>query len=58
MLENITSAVTGLLTLLGNVINPSLAGDNAVAPAYAAAFALPVLAGVMAFVVRMVRKAR
>lgn len=57
MLDNITSAVSGLLTLLGNVINPTIS-DNVSAPAYAAAFALPVLAGALAFVVRMVRKAR
>lgn len=56
MLENITAAVTGLLTLLGDVINPDL--GTSTAPAYAAAFALPVLAGALAFVVRMVRKAR
>lgn len=57
MLSNLTDILTEILAQIGSIIVWSSSG-TATAPAYAALFGLPILAGISAFVVRLVKKAR
>lgn len=58
MVDEITTAVTGILTAITNIISPSGGAGSTAAAAYAAIFALPVLGGVVAFSRRLIKKSR
>lgn len=58
MVADITSAVTGILTAIENIIVPTAGADSTAAAAYAAIFALPILGGVVAFSRRLIKKSR
>lgn len=50
-----TSLISGIITALGDLIDPT---DSTNAVAYVALLAMPVLAGVVAFARRLVKKAK
>ena len=50
-----TALITGILSAIGDLINPS-SGENTVA--YVVLLAMPVLAGVVLFARRLVKKAK
>lgn len=56
MVEDITAALTGILSGISSLINPLAGQTNAAA--YAAVLALPILGGVVAFGRRLVKKSR
>ena len=59
MIEDITSAITGIFTALTSLISPGSAGaTTANAAAYVAILALPVLGGTVALARRLIKKAR
>lgn len=59
MIENITTLLSGILSAISTLIDPTVAGETvATAAPYVALLALPVLGGIVAFTVRLVKKAR
>lgn len=59
MIENMTTLISGIITAVTNLINPTTGTGNATeAVAYAALLAMPVLAGVVVFARRLVKKAK
>lgn len=58
MVAEITSAVTGILTALGSLIDPGSSSGTGTIVAYAPLLALPVLGGCAAFARRLVKKSR
>jgi len=57
LVEDITSALTGILSGISSLISPAGGTGNASA-AYAAVLALPILGGVVAFTRRLIKKSR
>lgn len=59
MIENMTTLISGIITAVTDLINPTTGTGNATAAvAYAGLLAMPVLAGVVAFARRLVKKAK
>lgn len=63
MIEDITSAVSGILTALASLVDPSASSSTGgtpvtVAAPYIALLALPVLGGTVAFARKLIKKAR
>lgn len=60
MIENMTTLISGIITAITDLIDPSVAQGTSttVAVAYVALLAMPVLAGVVAFARRLVKKAK
>lgn len=59
MVSDITTAVTGILTALGNLLDPTRAsGAGSSAVAWVTLLALPVAGGAVALGKRLIKKAR
>lgn len=58
MITTITTAVTGILSAIGTLINPVLGEGTGSEAAYTAVLALPILGGVVAMARRLIKKSR
>lgn len=56
MIADMTTLISGIITSIETLISPSGTGDSTVA--YVALLAMPVLAGVVVFARRLVKKAK
>lgn len=53
-----TTLISGIITSIGTLIDPDTGAGGAEAVAYVALLAMPVLAGVVVFARRLVKKAK
>lgn len=58
MIDDITSAITGIFTALTSMLSTGTGTTEAGARAYVAILALPVLGGTVALARRLIKKAR
>jgi hypothetical protein len=59
MIADITTVVTGILSSITNIIDPTTgSSSSSAAVAYAAVLALPILGGTVAFARRLIKKSR
>lgn len=56
MVDSMTTLISGIITSIGTLLDPSGGGSDAVA--YVALLAMPVLAGIVVFARRLVKKAK
>lgn len=58
MIDNMTTLISGVISSIETLISPVGSGEGATAVAYVALLAMPVLAGVVVFARRLVKKAK